>query len=222
MQLSDPSSPAQQAIAGALSRIERRLRLNRTLYQAMLVAGFALLVALTVRSLSWLGDGRPVEGALLVLFAILAAVALLGLLLASALRQGWSLARAAAEADARAQLKDELTSACWFMQALPGSDWVGAQLERAARTARSLEPARLIPLRVPAPALGALALAIIALVALWSAAPLAPAGILAARAGALSPAEQEQVRALRTLADSLPDSEAARKLELALQTLEHG
>ena len=52
-----------------------------------------------------------------------------------------SLARAAAEADARAQLKDELTSACWFMQALPGSDWVGAQLERAARTARALEPA---------------------------------------------------------------------------------
>ena len=85
MQLSDPSSPAQQAIASALSRIERRLRLNRTLYQAILVAGLALLVSLTVRSLAWLGDGRPVQSALLVLFAILAVVALLGLLLASAL-----------------------------------------------------------------------------------------------------------------------------------------
>jgi hypothetical protein len=220
MQLSDPSSPAQQAIAGALSRIERRLRLNRTVYQAMLVAVLALVVSLTVRSLGWLGEGRPVQSALLVLFAILVVVALLCLLLASVLRQRSSLAHAAAEADARAHLKDELTSAYWFMQALPGSEWVGAQLERAARTASALEPARLIPLRAPAPALGALVLSVVALVVLWSATPLAPAGALAARTGALSPAEQEQVRALRALADALPESEAARKLEQALETLE--
>jgi exonuclease VII small subunit len=220
MQLSDPSSPAEQAIASALSRIERRLRLNRTVYQGMLVAGLALLVPLTVRVLRWLGDGRPVETALLLLFAVLAAVALLCLVLASALRQRSTLARAAAEADARAQLKDELTSAYWFMQALPGSDWVGAQLERAARTAHALEPARLIPLRLPAPALGALALAVVALGLVWSATPLAPAGVLAGGSGALSPAEQEQLRALRTLADALPGSEAAFRLEQALQTLE--
>ena len=42
----------------------------------------------------------------------------------------------------------------------------------------------------------------------------------AAQAAALSPAEQQQVRALRALADTLPDSEAARKLEQALQVLE--
>ncbi len=220
MQLSDPSSPSQQAIASALSRIERRLRLNRTLYQAMLVAGLALLVSLTVRGLRWLGEGRPVESVLLALFAALVAVALLWLLLASVVRQRSSPARAAAEADARAHLKDELTSAYWFMQALPGSDWVGAQLERAARTAHALDPARLIPLRAPAPALGALALAAVALLGLWSATPLAPAGVLAAGSGALSPAEQEQVRALRALADALPESEAARKLEEALHTLE--
>jgi hypothetical protein len=219
MQLSDPSSPAQQAIASALFRIERRLRLNRTLHQAMLLAGLALLVALTARALHWLGDARPVESALIALFAALAAAAFLFLLLATAVKQRSSLARAAVEADARAHLKDELTSAYWFMQALPGSDWVGAQLERAARTARQLEPAGLIPLRMPPAALGALALAVVALVVLWSATPLAPAGVLAG-GGALTSAEQEQVRVLRALADALPDSEAARKLEEALQTLE--
>jgi hypothetical protein len=144
----------------------------------------------------------------------------MGGLLASAVRQRATPARAAAEADARAHLNDELTSAYWFMQALPASDWVAAQLERAARTARALEPARLVPLRVPGPVLGVLAVALIALVALWGATPLAPAPALAAQSGALSPAERERVRALRSLADALPDSDAARKLEQALQTLE--
>ena len=128
MQLSDPTSPAQKAIASTLDRIERRLRLNRTMYQATLVGGLALVGALTLRGLRWLGDAWPVATALLILLAVLAAVALLGLLVASGLRQRSSPARAAAEADTRALLKDELTSAYWFMQALPGSDWVGAQL----------------------------------------------------------------------------------------------
>jgi hypothetical protein len=222
MQVSHPTSPAQKAIGLALERIERRLRLNRTLYQATLVAGFVLLLLLTSRGLRWLGDALPAASALLVLLAILAAVALLSLLIASALGQRLTPARAAVEADGRAGLKDELTSACWFMQALPGSVWAAAQLERAARTAAGLQPARLIPLRVPAPALGALGVAAIVLAALWSAPPLAPARSLAAAAGVFSPADQEQLRALRALADALPDSEAARKLEAALQTLEQG
>jgi hypothetical protein len=222
MQVSHPTSPAQKAIGLALERIERRLRLNRTLYQATLVAGFVLLLLLTSRGLRWLGDALPAASALLVLLAILAAVALLSLLIASALGQRLTRARAAVEADGRAGLKDELTSACWFMQALPGSVWAAAQLERAARTAAGLQPARLIPLRVPAPALGALGVAAVVLAALWSAPPLAPARSLAAAAGVFSPADQEQLRALRALADALPDSEAARKLEAALQTLEQG
>ena len=225
MQLSEPSPlvpqiPAQQALASALSRVERRLRLNRTLYQAVLLATLVLVVPLSVRSLAWLGDGRPAQSALLVLGVIVVEIGLLGLLLASALSRRTSLARAAAEADARAQLKDELASACWFMQGAPRDDWVGAQLVRAARTARALEPGRLIPLQVPAAALGALGASVIALIALQVADPLGPAVVPAAQAAALPGAEQQQVRALRALADALPDSEAARKLEQALQVLE--
>ncbi len=220
MQWSDPNASAQQAIARALSRIERRLRLNRTLYQGLLAAGLVLLVGVSVAGLRWLGADRPVEAALWLLAAVLVGAALAGGLLASAVRQRATPARAAAEADARAHLNDELTSAYWFMQALPASDWVAAQLERAARTARELEPARLVPLRVPGPALGMLAVGLVALVVLWGATPLAPAPALAAQAGVLSPVEQERVRALRALADALPDSDAARKLEQALQTLE--
>ena len=164
-------------------------------------------------------DAR-LQSALLVLLAILAAVALLGLLLASALTRRSSLAHAAAEADARAHLNDELTSACWFMQDSVRNDWVGAQLERAARTARALEPRRLIPLRAPVAALGALVAGVVVLIALGSADPLAPVSLPAAQAAALSPAEQQDVRALRALADALPDTEAARKLEQALRILE--
>lgn len=220
MQWSDPNLPSQQAIAGALSRIERRLRLNRTLYQGLLAAGLVLLVCIGVAGLRWLGAERPVLAALWVLLAVLAGTALMGALLASAVRQRATPARAAAEADVRAHLDDELASAYWFMQALPASDWVDAQLERAARTARTLEPARLVPLRVPAPILAMLALALVALIVLWGATPLAPVPALAAESTPFSPADRERVRALRALADSLPDSEAARKLEQALQTLE--
>jgi hypothetical protein len=222
MQVSDPTSPPQKAIGLALERIERRLRLNRTLRQATLVAGLVVLALLTARGLRWLGDTRPAASALLILLAVLVATALLLLLVASVMRQRVTLAGAAAEADGRAGLKDELTSACWFMESLPTSLWIGAQLERAARTAAKLQPARLIPLRVPAPALGALAVAVVVLAVLWSVPPLAPARGLAAAAGALSAAEQAQVRALRALAEALPDSEAARKLEAALQKLEQG
>ena len=80
----------------------------------------------------------------------------------------------------------------------------------------------MIPLQVPVPALGGVIVALVVLAALWSATPLAPPPVLAAPAGALSVAEREQVRALRALADALPNSEAARKLEAALQILERG
>jgi exonuclease VII small subunit len=222
MQVSEPISPAQQAIGLALERIERRLRLNRTLYQATLAAAFVVLALLTTRGLRWLSDALPAASALLVLLAILAAVGLASLLVASVLKQRPTPARAAAEADGRAGLKDELTSACWFMQSRPASLWIGAQLERAARTAAGLEPACLIPLRVPAAALGALAVAVVVLAVLWSAPPLAPTRGLVAASADSSAAEQEQLRALRALAETLPQGEAARKLEAALKILEQG
>jgi hypothetical protein len=216
----DTPIPARQAISSALSRIQRRLSLNRIVYECTLVAGLVVLVLTAWRALRWLGEALPAATALVVLAAILGGVALSFLLAASFMRRSASPAGAAAEADRRASLKDELTSACWFMRQQDASEWIGAQLERAARTARGLEPARLIPLRVPAPALAALAVAAAVLAGVWAAPPLVPAHGSAAEA-ALA-AEREQVRALREFAGALPDSEAARKLAAALELLESG
>jgi hypothetical protein len=214
----DTTVPARQAISSALTRIQRRLSLNRVLYESTLVAGLVVLVLAAWRALRWLGDALPAATALVVLAAILGGVALLFLLAASLLTRSTSTARAAAEADRRASLKDELASACWFMRQPDASEWVGAQLQRAARTARGLEPARLIPLRVPAPALAALAVAFAVLAGVWAAPRLVPAHGAAVEA-ALA-AEREQIRALREFAGLLPDSEAGRKLEEALALLE--
>jgi len=214
----DTTIPARQAISSALSRIQRRLSLNRALYESTLVAGLVVLVLGTWRALRWLGNELATATALVVLAAILGGAVLLFLLVASLVARSSSATRAALEADRRACLKDELTSACWFMREEGGSDWIGAQLQRAAHTARGLEPARVIPLRVPVPALASLAVALVVLAAVWVAPPLAPTHGSASEAA--QAAEREQIRALREFADALPDSGAAQKLKAALETLE--
>jgi len=214
-------TPAGQAIASALSRVERRLRLNWILSAGALLAWLAILVLIVWRALRWFGDVLPAASALVTLIGILAGLGVLALLVAK-LAVRWSApARAAAEADRRGGLKDELTSAYWFLQESPGSEWVSAQLERAARTARGLEPARLVPLRVPGAVVGGFAVSLIFLAGLWVAAPLVPAsGGLALAQDGTGDAERSQIRALRAVMEALPDSDAARKLEAALDVLE--
>ena len=80
MQSPEPHTPERQAIQSALQRVERRLRLNRILHSAALLAGFVLLALITWRALAWLGGTAPAIAALVVLLAILGGIALLGLL----------------------------------------------------------------------------------------------------------------------------------------------
>ncbi len=213
--------PAGPAINTALSRIERRLRLNGFLSAAMLAVWLLMLVLIAWRALRWLGEALPAASALVILAAVLAGLGLLALLLVKLIARWSTPARAAIEADRRASLKDELTSAHWFLQEPQASEWMTAQLERAARTAGALQPARLIPLRIPGVALGALLAAVLVLLALWTAAPLTPAlAMLAAQQSALADAERQQVETMRALMEALPDGDAARRLEAALEVLE--
>lgn len=195
------------------------MRLNRLLVEASLVAGLALLALITWRALGWLGDAAPAASALLILAAVLLAFVLLGVLVRAWFATKTDIGRAAAMADARGDLHDELSSAAWFLAHPQATDWIDAQLARAGATVRKLQLEALVPLRAPAPAVGALLLGALLLIALWAAAPLrvAPAQIPQAQAGEAAAAGIEH---LRRMAAALPDSPVARKLEAALRTLE--
>jgi exonuclease VII small subunit len=99
-------------------------------------------------------------------------------------------------------------------------DWIGAQLQRAARTARTLEPARLVPLRVPRGVSAGLLAGLVVLAIAWSAPPLAPAHSRSAEV--VETPENARVRELRELVEALPQGDAARRLQAALSTLESG
>jgi exonuclease VII small subunit len=105
----------------------------------------------------------------------------------------------------------------------PGSgapEWVDVQLQRAARTADGLQPDRLVPLRLPRGAMAGLVAGVLLLAAAWTAKPLESAQYAAAPGQPT--AEDNQVRAMRELVQALPSTEARRRLEAALQTLESG
>jgi hypothetical protein len=221
MQSLDLITPERQVIHSALLRVERRLRLARMLRAAALLAGLVVLGLLTWRGLVWLGGTAPAAGALIVLLAVLGAIALLLLMARTLLTTRLDAAGAASEADRRGHLHDELISAYWFMRDARVSgarDWIDLQLQRAARTASGLQPGRLVPLRLPGAMLGTLAAGVVLLVVAWTVPPLSPAHSAAAMALAADP----QVRAMRELVEALPDSEAARRLDAALRTLESG
>jgi hypothetical protein len=223
MQLPDPITPERQAIHSALLRVERRLRLNRSLYAAALLTGLVLLTLIAWRALAWAGTAAPAAGAVVVLLAILGAIALLALLARTLLRTAGGAQDAAGEADRRAGLRDELVSAYWFMRAGRNGgaarEWVELQLQRAARTAAGLQPARLVPLRLPGIALAGLLGGVFLLALTWTATPLSSVQFETPPA---EPAVDPQLSAMRELVEGLPKTEATRRLEAALRTLESG
>lgn len=227
MQSPDPITAERQAIQNALLRVERRLRLRRILHAAALCGGLLLLGLITWRALTWLGGTVPAATALIALSGIVAGVGMLFLIGRCLLGSAVSIGHAASEADRRGGLHDELMSALWFMRA--GAErrptaraWVEAQLQRAARTASGLQAPRLVPMRLPPSLLAALLAGVIVLVLAWRAPPLTAEPAAQAPAAEAVATANARVNALRKLIEALPQTEARRKLEAALRTLESG
>jgi hypothetical protein len=220
MSLSPSLLPEREAIASALSQVQRRLRLNRLLTEAALIGGLVLLALITWRTLRWLGDTAPATSALVILLSILLAVLLLGALVREALTHPIGRPRAAAVSDRRAGLHDALTTASWFMDHPQPSDWVEAQRARAAAIARSLQTHRLVPVRAPSLAIVALGSAAAILLALWIAPPLRTDPSEAPEPSIPSTASGAGMEQLRRIIATMSDTAAARKLEAALAVLE--
>jgi hypothetical protein len=139
-----------------LARAAARMRACERLRVAGLLA-CALLGLLALRlALRALLPVPPVLAALTPLFllAALACVAVFGWLFARRV----TLAQAAAAADARAGLNDELKSAYWLGEPAPREGIVALLLQRACDDARRLDARRLFPLRTPSTAVAALGL----------------------------------------------------------------
>lgn len=220
MSLSPPLNPEREAIASALSQVQRRLRLNRVLAHAALVAGLLLLALLTWRALRWLGEAAPAGAALVVLLAIIAAVALIGLLARALFAQSIERRDAAALADRRANLEDELTTAAYFIDRRERSDWIDAQLTRARAAAQALQATHIVPLRMPPLAAIALAFGVLALIALWFAPALHVAPPLVPVEATPTLNTPEGMAKLREIVAAMPESAAAKKLQAALQAME--
>jgi hypothetical protein len=140
-----------------LGRAARRLRLNLWLREASAMACWLLCAAALYQALRVVLGVPEVLAALLPLF-LLGCVALV-VLFAWRLSRRPTLAQAAAAADRRADLKDQLSSALWFAQQRAPGPMVELLLERATLTVQRLEPRRLFPVVVPRglPLVGALA-----------------------------------------------------------------
>ncbi|MSQ59076.1 MAG: hypothetical protein EXR36_05385 [Betaproteobacteria bacterium] len=216
---------SEAVLKNVLARIERRLRLMRYLRGAVLVLCGVLFAGVLTRGLALAGKENPALWAIVVLVGILGLCLFAGLLLRDLVQGRDTLGRAAAVADQRANLKDEISSAYWFMGIIePGpatslSGWISHHVEKATRTAMKLDPAHVVPLSLPRSAWAAGGLAVL-FAALSVAGPLAPAPWQSSVNPASSAADAEKAKAIRALLAKAGEGEAAQKLEQALAALE--
>ncbi|HYL18607.1 MAG TPA: hypothetical protein VEV20_07990 [Burkholderiales bacterium] len=209
----------RQVILQTLEQIRRRLRLTRALHDITLILGMAA-VALLLWRVPYVFSGRAPIVAAAVLAALLLWVSGAVLLVRGRMSGRSTLWAAAAVADAGAGLKDELKTAYWFLDQPSSSPWVSAQIGRAAQSARRVEPAALVPLRVDRTTLTGGIAALVLVVAAWLLPPFAPGSDAAPPVDVVAEADARQAQLLRELIPHTEDEATAAKLEQALRTLE--
>jgi hypothetical protein len=208
----------REVIAQALERVRRRQVLCRARYDAVVVLGMVAVGLSLWRILQIFAGFAPVVAGAALSALLLWVVGLL-FLARERLAPRHTLADAAASADARAGLKDELATAWWFLEHPAASPWVDAQLARAAESARRLDTVALLPLRVGWPELsGATGVALVLVVACIAHPALRASEVVADEP--LVHAQAQQVQFLRALIEKEHDEPTARKLEWALTMIE--
>ena len=135
----------RERVVRALTRVARRLRLARVTRD--LLRGFTLSLAVPI-AVSVLYRFIDMHGA--VVLALLG-IGLLGFgaYAVRALTRPGTLGAAAASADRKAALHDELMTAYWFQRANESSDWIALQQHRAAGSADALDVDRLYAWSMP-------------------------------------------------------------------------
>ena len=213
----------KETIIRTLERIERRIRANRLFNELALGATFFLAFPVAWKIWDLFDPFRAstiavVAGTWILLFA--GYVVWCGL-------QRTPRNRAAASVDKAADLKDEIKTAVWFIHNPRPSEWVEAQIHRAAQTARTADLNRFFPRRTPNTIYIAATL-LVCFIGLnfaplpwnhnWLALQAAPAFNLTAQEAEIL----RQTEALLRKADELKKSDVAQQLEEIVQQLQEG
>lgn len=155
----------RESLLGWLDDAATRVGRQRLLHEGVWgLAGLLVLVAghaIVVRFASAPDVAEALQPLLL-----LAAISIVTIVVVRRWRRP-DLAVVATAVDARLGLHDELRSAHWFMTQAVGSPFVDLHLRHAARITEGLAPRGLFPLRLPRPAAGVAAVALIAGAAAW-------------------------------------------------------
>jgi hypothetical protein len=213
----------QEIIVRSLQRVERRIRTNRLFNELTLGAIFFFSLPLLLKIWDLVDPLRGSTVSVLVGIWIL----LFGAYVLWRSVQKGTLGQAAASLDVKAELRDELKTALWFINNPRPSEWVDAQIRRAARTVESVSLDRVFPRHIPKASFIAAAL-ILLFVTLnfvplpwnhnWLALQAAPAFALNDKEAALLKQTEELLRK----AEKLKQSDLAQKLEDIVQQLQEG
>jgi hypothetical protein len=213
----------REIIIAWLKRVERRIRANRLFRELTFGTTLFLIFPLGLKAWDLFSPFRA--RTLSVLFTIW--IVGFGAYLVWRLLQKGTLGQAAASVDTKAELHDQIKTALWFIDNPRSSEWVDAQIRRAARDAQTLSLDRLYPRNVPKTSYLAAAM-ILVFVALnfvpltWNHNWLT---LQAAPAFSLTDKEQEILKLTKELlmkAEKLQQSELAQRLEDIIQQLEQG
>src|SRR5215467_3202450 len=213
----------KEIIIASLRRVERRIRLNRLVTELSLGATLFLAIPLFLKFWDLVVPLRGGTISIIVGIWVLLFVAFVAWRVA----QKGTLEHAAASADKRANLQDGLKTAFWFVKNPRPSEWIDAQIRRAANDALNLNISTLYPRRVPVTSYVSMGMVLL-FIALnfvplpwnhnWLALQAAPAFALNEKEAAILKQTQELLRK----AEKLKQSDVAQKLEDIVQQLQEG
>lgn len=155
----------REILLNTLARFARRVTVNQALrdFGWMACGVFGLVALYTLLDAV---NGPTKHPAVLAVLLILACVATAAVIGCKALRRQ-ALARAAGEADKRADLKDELKSAYWFIRHGRSTPLVELLVRRASHTALRIEARKVFPVVIPKSMYTALVIALAAGALTW-------------------------------------------------------
>jgi len=208
-----PVMKERQIIIDVLGELSRRLWINRAMREAAFVLCVILFCLVCFELI------EPALAAGVPLSATVIRVVLLAAFAVEAVRRCGRRVparQAAAEADARAQLKDELKSAYWFLSEVESSPFAQLQVQRAAATAAGLDLAVLAPRALPINAFTAGGLGLLLVVLIWMPAQLSNSWNSSPAIGAADHGESAE---LQSLLNDAPHGAEVEKLDLALRKL---
>ena len=206
-----------QIIIGVLRKLGRRLWINRAIREAAFVSCVILFCLVCFQLIGPALIAAVPSTGTVIRVALLAAFAAVTVEVVRRNARGVSTRQAAAEADARAQLKDELKSAHWFLSEMETSPFAQLQVQRAAATAAGLDLAILAPRTLPIDAFAAGGLGLLLAALMWMTPQLSRPWNSGHEAGA---AEHSESADLRSLLKDAPHDAEIEKLDLALRKLQ--